>query len=82
MVTVLRMHGRRVVIFVNDHRPAHVHVFGDGEAKVNLSGPGGVPELVWADNMSRSEVRRATRLVIEERAMLLARWRELHERTD
>ena len=36
MVTVFRAHGLRVVIFVNDHKPAHVHVFGDGEAKINL----------------------------------------------
>ena len=26
MVTVLRAHGLRVVIYVNDHEPAHVHV--------------------------------------------------------
>ncbi len=82
MVTVLRVHGLRVVIFTNDHQPAHVHVFGDGEAKINLSGPDGAPELVWADNMSRGEVRRAMRLVIEQQDLLLARWRELHERTD
>ena len=41
MVTVLRAQGLRVVIFLNDHHPAHVHVFGDGEAKINLSGPDG-----------------------------------------
>jgi hypothetical protein len=34
IVTVLRAEGLRVVIFVNDHQPAHVHVFGDGEAKI------------------------------------------------
>ncbi len=26
----------RVIIFSDDHEPAHVHVFGDGQAKVNL----------------------------------------------
>jgi len=81
MVTVLRAQGLRVVIFLNDHHPAHVHVFGDGEAKINLSGPDGAPELVWADNMSRGEVRRAMRLVAEQQTMLLARWREFHDRT-
>jgi hypothetical protein len=34
MVTVLRAEGLRVVIFTNDHEPAHVHVFGGGEAKI------------------------------------------------
>jgi hypothetical protein len=82
MVTVLRAQDLRVVIFLNDHHPAHVHVFGDGEAKINLFGPDGAPELVWADNMSRGEVRRAMRLVAEQQAMLLARWREFHDRTD
>ena len=61
MVTVLRAHGLRVVIHANDHRPAHVHVFGDGEAKIDLLG-GGAPGLVWADGMTHGEVRRAMRL--------------------
>jgi len=38
MVTVFRAHGLRVVIFVDDHLPAHVHVFGDGQTKINLTG--------------------------------------------
>jgi hypothetical protein len=81
MVTVLRAHGLRVVIFVNDHEPAHVHVFGDGEAKINLLGEG-APALVWADNMSRGEVRRAMRTVVEQQAFLLVRWEEIHGRAD
>lgn len=82
MVTVLRAHGLRVVIFVNDHLPAHVHVFGDGEAKINLRGAEGCPDLVWADTMSRGEVRRAMRIVSEQQAFLLARWEEIHGRAD
>ena len=82
MVTVLRAHGLRVVIFTNDHAPAHVHVFGDGEAKINLLGAGGAPELVWAEGMNRGEVRRAMRLVAEERADLLAHWERIHGRPD
>ena len=46
MVTVLRAYGLRVVVFANDHKPAHVHVFGDGEAKINLRGAHGAPALV------------------------------------
>ncbi len=82
MVTVLRAHGLRVVIYANDHRPAHVHVFGDGEAKIDLLGPDGAPGLVWADGMTRGEVRRAVRLVAEQRAFLLARWEDIHGRVD
>jgi hypothetical protein len=32
--------------------------------------------------MSRGEVRRAMRLIIDQQVVLLTRWRELHERTD
>jgi len=78
MVTVLRAHGLRVVIFVNDHQPAHVHGFGDGEAKINLLGSDGTPALVWADGMSRGEIRRAMRTVAEQQAALLARWEDIH----
>ena len=78
MVTVLRADGLRVVIFVNDHVPAHVHVFGDGETKVDLAGPDGQPRLVWAEGATRAEVRRAMRLVAGQQEELLRRWREIH----
>jgi hypothetical protein len=78
MVTVWRADGLRIVIFVDDHLPAHVHVFGDGHAKINLYGADGGPHLVWADGMNRGEVRRAMRLVSEQRELLRARWREIH----
>lgn len=82
MVTVLRAHGLRVVIFANDHPPAHVHVIGDGEAKINLRGANGAPELIWADGMHRGDLRRAVRLVIEQQALLLARWEDIHGRAE
>ena len=78
MVTIYRAHGLRIVIFTDDHEPAHVHVFGDGHAKINLIGPEGGPELIWAEGMKRNEVRRAMDVVIERHADFLARWREIH----
>ena len=78
MVTIHRAEGLRVVIFVDDHEPAHVHVFGDGQVKINLTGAHGEPELVWADDMKRSDVRRAMRIVTEHRARFLTRWTEIH----
>lgn len=82
MVTVFRAYGLRVIIFTDDHRPAHVHVFGDGQAKIDLLGPGGSPELVWAEGMTKTEIRRAMRTVTEQRAMLLMRWESIHGRPD
>lgn len=78
MVTIYRAHGLRVIIYTDDHEPAHVHVFGDGHAKINLTGPDDGPELVWAEDMKRSEMRRAMALVTEHRQAFLARWREIH----
>ena len=53
MVTVLRVAGLRFIIFVDDHEPAHVHVFGDGQAKIDLLGADGLPELSWVDGMKK-----------------------------
>lgn len=78
MVTVFRTQGLRVIIYTNDHQPAHVHVFGDGQAKINLRGANGAPELVWVDGLSRGEVRRAMRIVAAQQKFLLARWEEIH----
>jgi hypothetical protein len=78
MVTIYRASGLSVVIFTDDHEPAHVHVFGDGQVKINLIGPDGVPELIWADGMKRSDVRRAVQIVNERQQQFLGRWRAIH----
>ena len=79
MVTVHRAYGLRIVIFVDDHEPAHVHVFGDGEAKVNLAGSAGAPELIFDTGMTRAEIRRAVSVVKEQQVYLLRRWSEIHD---
>jgi hypothetical protein len=78
IVTVYRAHGLRIVIFVDDHEPAHVHVFGDGEAKIDLAGAAGDPELIFLMGMSRADIRRAMRLVKAQQVYLLERWSEIH----
>ena len=46
MPTVKRIDGLRVVIYPNDHRPAHVHVIGgDSEAVFDLHCPFGPAEV-------------------------------------
>lgn len=79
MVTIHRQYGLRVVIFIDDHEPAHVHVFGDGQVKINLLGDNGEPKLVWADGMTRADVRRAMRIVTEHQQSFLQRWRDIHD---
>ncbi len=78
MITVHRANGFNIVIFVDDHEPAHVHVFGDGHAKINLLGVDGMLEIVAIEGMKRGDVRRAMRIVVEQLDYLLARWRDIH----
>jgi hypothetical protein len=59
-------------------RPAHVHVFGDGQVKINLIGRDGEPELIWADGMKRSDVRRAMQIATEHKALFLRKWTDIH----
>ena len=58
------MAGRFELVRSDGDGPAHVYVFGDGQAKVNLAGSGGAPRLVWAVDMKRNDVRRA-RLIVD-----------------
>lgn len=80
MATVLRIFGLRVVIYPNDHRPAHVHVVGNGcEAVFDLRGSGGAPELRENFGFPRRELGRILKELAEHQGMLCAAWREIHE---
>jgi hypothetical protein len=77
-VVVDRARGLEFGIFVDDHEPAHIHVFGDGEIKINLVGPDGDPELLSAIGMTRADIRRAVAAVKDEQASLMQRRSEIH----
>jgi hypothetical protein len=55
MIVVLRAHGPRFFIFVDDHEPPHVHLRGDGQAKIVIVGRDGRPEIAWSAGMNHSE---------------------------
>jgi hypothetical protein len=75
MPTVHREDGFRIVIWPNDHRPPHVHVFtASGEAVVELD-PISVREYV---GMKLGEVVRAVRIVEVHRKKLILAWEEIH----
>ncbi|WP_448663004.1 DUF4160 domain-containing protein [Sphingomonas sp. CJ20] len=78
MPTVLREQGLRVVIYSDDHAPAHVHVFGAGETKIALGGVDGAPSVIRTVGATYAEARRAFRLVREKQAYLRERWNEIH----
>ena len=82
MVVVHRTHGFRFVIYTFDHEPAHVHITGAGQAKINLLGPDGGPQIVFSIGIKRSDMRRLVAEVIERRDDFLQDWERIHGRRD
>lgn len=74
-----RIDGLRMVIYPNDHRPAHVHVMGDGcEALFNLRCPEGPPELRENYGFNAGRLRRIRAGLVAQLALLCAEWRRIH----
>lgn len=74
MVTVLRQHGMRFIIYTADHEPPHAHVYGEGESRIdiiNLS-------VITQGGMSDRDVRRAVDVIEEHRQLFLDTWRKYH----
>jgi hypothetical protein len=82
MIVVHRAHGFRFVIYTADHEPAHVHITGAGQAKINLLGPGGDPEIVSSVGIKRSDLRRLMAEVSERRDHFLQEWERIHGQAD
>ena len=81
MPTILRLGALRVVIYPNDHRPAHVHVLGpDGEAVFVLNCPDGPPSLREAHGFSHEAVTRIGAELAAQVPALCGRWSEIHGR--
>lgn len=81
MPTVHRFDGLRVVIYPNDHRPAHVHLKGaDGEAVFVLNCPDGPPELRESFGFNRSEVGRLKEAAAAVLGTLCEEWSKIHGR--
>jgi len=81
MPTVLRLGGLNVVIYPNDHRPAHVHVRGAaGEAVFILHCPDGPPALRESFGFNTRELSRIVSGLAGALATLCAEWRKFHGR--
>jgi hypothetical protein len=79
MPTVLRFEGLRVVVYPNDHRPAHVHVIGRGrEAIFNLNCPAGPVNVRENYGFSRRETVRIRKALTSHLEELCAAWRSIH----
>jgi len=75
MLMILRADGLRVVVYPNDHPPAHVHVLGPAWVLViNLLGP----EVREAIGCDEREAGRVLRLVAGHREAVIDAWRRFH----
>lgn len=80
MPTVLNIDGLRVVIYPADHRPAHVHVIGNGrEAVYKLHCMQGPPELRENFGFSRKDLAKIANALARNLAMLCEEWKRIHE---
>ena len=79
MLTILRIGGLRVVIYPNDHRPAHVHVIGNEyEAVFCLHCPDGPAELRENFGFASREIGRIQARLMDELSYLCNAWRKTH----
>ncbi len=82
MVVIHRAFGFRIVIYTGDHDPAHVHITGAGQAKVNLVGAYGKPELVSSLGIKKADMRRLMTEIEARRDEFLKEWERIHGNTD
>jgi Domain of unknown function (DUF4160) len=77
--TVLRFDGLRVVVYTNDHRPAHVHVIGRGcEAVFNLNCWTGPVEVRENYGFSGREIARIDSVLTAHLKKLCEAGEEIH----
>ena len=79
MPTVLKFDGLRVVVYPNDHRPAHVHVIGpDAEALFFLNCPTGPVRLRENYGFSLSQLNQIEKVLNKNQERLCRAWEEIH----
>lgn len=79
MPTIFRIGAARVVIYTNDHRPAHVHVMEVGNHAVfNLQCPGGPPDLRENHGFAVVDLNAFARRMQNVVGSLCTEWKTLH----
>jgi hypothetical protein len=79
MPTILRKNGFEVMIYTNDHHPAHVHIFkAEGEVIIFLGNAHTPPMVRENIGMNCRHERAALMLVGEHQDDFLKAWRRTH----
>ena len=81
MPTILRFRGFNIIIFVDDHEPAHVHILGKGtQSTYWLNPPGGPVTAREIDRKLSPNDRRALEGFLNDNLTVLCeRWREIDD---
>lgn len=67
------------MIYLNDHLPAHVHLFkAEAEVIINLGNEATPPQVRENIGMSRRDERAALVIVGEQQAVFWSEWRQIH----
>ena len=75
MPTIFEKDGYKFFFYSNEHAPIHVHVrHGGGEAVFDVED---LIELRESQNMKINELRKAQKLALENRNLILEKWNEL-----
>lgn len=79
MPTLFHVGAWRVVIFPNDHEPAHVHLVGpEGYAKFAIGRRPDDVSLLETEGVPTPILRRAAAQVIDRHAQCLESWSAIH----
>lgn len=79
MPTVLRIGALRVAVYPNDHRPAHVHVIGDGhEAVFELNCPAGPVVVRENYGFAARDLTRIQAALERNLTALCGAWERIH----
>ena len=76
MPTVLRENAFRVMIYLEDHEPPHVHVIKDNAAATFLLEPVALREILG--NMSKGDVIKCKKLVLARHDFLKKEWNRIN----
>jgi len=77
--TIHQERGLRFIIYLDDHVPAHVHVWHAGlVGKIQLGVEGMMPSVADAGRLPTPKLRQALRIVEANQAIFLEQWRLYH----
>ncbi|WP_369682533.1 DUF4160 domain-containing protein [Asticcacaulis taihuensis] len=80
MPTVLTLRNIRIVIYTNDHPPAHVHALKGNEAcaRFKLNCPDGPVELWDHDGFRVAELNEIGAVIARNLSLACRKWNEIH----